>query len=54
VEVVDRNYVLVTGPEVRRRKCNIDHLEPHEPVLEIEKGVSDEEVVKALKNEGLA
>lgn len=54
VDVVDRNYVLVSGPQVRRRKCNIDHLEPHEKVLEIKKGVSDEEVLKALKSEGLA
>ena len=54
VEVVDRNYVLVSGPHVRRRRCNIDHLEPNENVLEIKKGVSDEDVVKALKNEGLA
>ena len=54
VEVVDRTYVVVTGPKVRRRKCNIKHLEPHALVLDLEKGASDEDVADALKGEGLA
>ena len=52
VDVMDKNYVTVTGPEVRRRKCNIKHLEPHTEVLNIEKGASDEDVVTALMGEG--
>lgn len=28
LEVVDEKYVVVEGPEVRRRKTNIVHLEP--------------------------
>ncbi len=51
VEVVDRTYVVVSGPQVRRRKCNIKHLEPHKEVLKIKKGASDEEVEEALKGE---
>ncbi len=54
VDVLDKIYVVVTGPNVRRRKCNIKHLEPHTAVLKISKGASDEEVAEALKSEGLA
>lgn len=53
VDVVDKTYVLVCGPQVKRRKCNIKHLEPHKKVVQIEKGASDEKVVEALKSEGL-
>jgi large subunit ribosomal protein L14e len=28
LEVVDANYVVVEGPEVRKRKTNVAHLEP--------------------------
>jgi len=57
VDVIDRNFVLVTGPKqltgVRRRRANIAHLAftPHK--VEIGRGASDEEVVKALENAGL-
>ncbi|MGD2247968.1 MAG: 50S ribosomal protein L14e [Candidatus Methanofastidiosia archaeon] len=53
VNVMDRSFVVVTGPHVRRRKCNIKHLEPHATVITIEKNASDEEVLKALEGEGL-
>lgn len=51
VEVIDRNYVVVTGPNVRRRKCNISHLEPHAQAVAITKGASDDEVAAALKGD---
>ena len=47
VEILDEPYVLIDG-EVRRRKCNILHLEPLEKKVEIKKGASHSEVVKAL------
>ncbi len=28
LEVVDKNFVIVQGPKVRKRRCNIAHLEP--------------------------
>lgn len=28
VEAIDENFVVVSGPAVRRRKCNVAHLEP--------------------------
>lgn len=47
VEILDEPYVLIDG-EVRRRKCNILHLEPTERKVEIKKDASHLEVVKAL------
>jgi len=52
VDVVDKNFVLVTGPKsvtgVRRRRTNVDHLEPTAEVVELKKGAADDEVEKAL------
>lgn len=52
VDVVDKNFVLVTGPKsvtgVRRRRMNVDHLEPTLQSVEVKKGAPDEEVEKAL------
>lgn len=56
VEVIDKNFVLITGPKdvtgVRRRRCNIKHLEPTPDKIEISRGASDEEVKKALEEAG--
>ena len=53
VEVIDRNFVLVTGPPkvsgVRRRRTNISHVEPTTLKIKITKGAGDEEVLEALK-----
>ena len=54
VEVVDKTYVVVSGPRVRRRRCNISHLEPHDTIVKIDKGASDEDIAEALKGEGQA
>ena len=57
VERIDKNYVVVTGPKhisgVRRRKANVDHLEPTGKRISINEGASDEEVEKALADAGL-
>ena len=52
VEVLDENYVVVVGPAVRRRRCNVSHLEPTPQVLEIPKGATDEEVERAFEKAG--
>ena len=48
VDVVDRNYVIVTGPPevtgVRRRRVNMSHLQPLDEVIEIRRNASDEEI----------
>ena len=52
VDVVDKNFVLITGPKsvtgVRRRRTNVDHLEPTPESVEVKKGAADDEVEKAL------
>jgi large subunit ribosomal protein L14e len=53
VDIIDKNFVLITGPKqltgVRRRRANIKHLEVTEEKIKIKKGASDEEVLKALE-----
>jgi large subunit ribosomal protein L14e len=52
VDVVDKNFALITGPKsvtgIRRRRTNVDHLEPTSQNIELKKGATDEEVEKAL------
>lgn len=58
VDIIDENYVLVTGPKsltgVKRRRVNIKHIEPTDYVVNIERGASDEDVVKAIEAANLA
>lgn len=58
VDVVDENYVLITGPKtltgVKRRRVNINHIEPTDKKVEIKRGASDDEVMKAVEAAGLA
>jgi len=57
VDIIDENMVLVTGPKqltgVRRRRVNVKHIAPLDRAISISKGVSDEEVLKALQEAGL-
>ncbi len=53
VDLIDKNFVLVDSPWVKRRRCNIKHLEPLDTVLDIPRGASSEEVEKALKDAGI-
>lgn len=52
VDVVNDKMVLVDG-NVRRKKCNIKHLEPIDMVTKIKKGASTSEVKKALTEIGI-
>lgn len=47
VDVLDENYVLLDG-HVRRRKCNINHVEPLSKTIDIKKNASHADVLKAL------
>jgi large subunit ribosomal protein L14e len=53
VDVIDRNYVIVTGPKeltgVRRRRVNMSHLQPTEESLDIPRNASDEEIAVLLE-----
>ena len=53
VDKLDRNFVIVDSPYVKRRRCNIRHLEPTEHVIKISKGAESKEVEKALKKANL-
>jgi large subunit ribosomal protein L14e len=57
VSVIDRSYVVVTGPPsltgLRRRKVNIAHLALTPYKISIPVEASDEEVIKALEENGL-
>lgn len=57
VDVVDKNFVVVTGPVkvtgVRRRRANISHIEPTKKKVKLGKGADDDEVAESLKAAGL-
>lgn len=48
VEVIDKNYALIDGLVVKRRRSNIKHLEPLSDKIEISKGASHDDVEKAI------
>jgi large subunit ribosomal protein L14e len=52
VDVLDKNFALITGPKtltgIRRRRTNVDHLEPTQESVELKKGATDDDVEKAL------
>lgn len=56
VDLIDKNFVLVTGPKeisgIKRRRSNVNHIEATEDVIDIDRGASDAEIVKALKVAG--
>jgi len=52
VDILDKNFVIVDGL-VKRRRCNIKHLEPTEKKVDIQKGATTEEVKLALDAAGL-
>jgi large subunit ribosomal protein L14e len=57
VKKMNDAFVEVTGPKiltgVKRRRSNIEHLEPLEYILGISDGASDEDVISALEKAGL-
>ena len=52
VDILDDNYVLIDG-NVRRRKCNVFHLEPTSKKIDIKKNAKHEEVKAAFDKIGL-
>lgn len=51
VDKIDNRFVLVDG-QVRRRKCNVNHLEPTSKSIEISAGASEAQVQKAFEEMG--
>jgi len=56
VDLIDKNFVLVTGPKevsgIKRRRSNVNHIEVTEDVIDIDRGASDADIVKTLKDAG--
>ena len=56
IDVIDKNFALITGPKqltgVKRRRVNINHIEPTTEKIDIKRGASDEEVMEALEKAG--
>ena len=56
VEVIDKGFVVVTGPKkitgVKRRRASINHIAPLKNKIGIDRGSSDEEITNALETAG--
>lgn len=52
IDKIDPTYVLVDG-NVRKKKCNIKHLEFLDKVIKVKKNVSTEEIKKELEKLGI-
>ena len=48
VEVMDDNFVVVEGPNVRKRKCNITHLFPTGEKVSVDKNTTQKELKEIL------
>lgn len=49
VDIIDKNYLLVDGLQVRRRRVNYKHIEPTKDVIDIHKGADHNAVEAAIK-----
>jgi large subunit ribosomal protein L14e len=56
LDIIDKNFVLITGPKavtgIKRRRANVNHVEPLREKIKVKRGASDEEVVETLKSSG--
>lgn len=49
VDAIDQSYVMISGKGVKRRRCNVNHLEATPETLSLKKGASDKDVEALLK-----
>lgn len=56
VDIMDKSFVVITGPKtitgIKRRRANINHVEPLQDKIAIKRGATDEEVTEELKTSG--
>ena len=56
VDIMDKSFVVITGPKtvtgVKRRRANMNHVEPLQDRIAIKRGATDEEVTEELKVSG--
>lgn len=57
VDIIDKNFLLVTGPPkisgVKRRRVNVKHIQPLEYMIDINRGMSDEEIENMITQSDL-
>ncbi len=53
LEVIDENFVRVQGPKVRKRRCNIAHLEALPEKIELKEGTDVNKLVLEKFGEGI-
>jgi len=53
VEIIDKNYALIDGIKVRRRRCNFNHLSPTSYKIDIKVGETKENIIKAIEKANL-
>ncbi len=51
IKNIDAKYVEIDG-QTRRRKCNVDHLEPLDQTVDIKEGAANKDVAVALTKAG--
>ena len=49
VDIIDKNYLIIDGLKIRRRRVNYRHIEPITDTINIKKGASHEDVETAIK-----
>jgi len=49
VDIIDKNYILIDGLKVRRRRVNYKHIISTPDIINIKKGAKHEEVEAAIK-----
>lgn len=52
IEELENGYVIIDG-QTRRKKCNVQHLEPTKKTAKISEKAESEEVKKALEKQGI-
>jgi len=48
LDVLDRNFVMVVGPNVKRRRVNMNHIRPLDETVPLQRNATDEEAIAAL------
>lgn len=48
IDILDKNFVLIDG-QVKRKRCNISHLEPLPQIIKIKKNASSDDIKKEFE-----
>lgn len=49
MDIIDKNYLLIDGLKVKRRRANYNHIEPIGETIDIQKGASHKDIEAAIK-----